>query len=511
MIAFVLGKKGFAIMKSASIIGAGIGGLATGCYLQMNGYDTQIFEMHDKPGGLCTAWERKGYTIDGCIQWLIGSSPNNDFYKFWQELGIIQDKQIINLDELMRVETSDGKVFDFFTNADRLEQHMKEIAPEDADFIGEFTGAIRRFSNFSMAVDKNPELFTILDYLRMAKFASTMRSFKKWSKMTLSEMAQSFKNSTMRKFWQQIWEPNMSTFNLLMSLGALHSKSAGYPIGGSNEIARSVEARYIKLGGKINYKKKVNEILTENNRAIGVKLGDGTEHKTDYVVSAADGYETIFEMLDGKYVNDKIRGYYDQLPVFTPIVYVGLGVNRSFDDTPKIISGIKLELEKPLVIGGKENKFLMIRIYNYDPTLAPQGKTVLTSTIDSSYSYWEGLRKDMKLYNQEKERVANEVISALDRRFPGLAKQVEMQDVATPITYYRYTGNWQGTYEGWVPTPNTPPTFVMNKTLPGLENFYMVGQWVMPGGGLPTGAISGRWVTQMICKKDDKKFLTSKP
>ena len=259
----------------------------------------------------------------------------------------------------MRVETSDGKVFDFFTNADRLEQHMKEIAPEDSDFIGEFTGAIRRFSNFSMPVDKNPELFNILDYLKMAKFASTMCSFKKWSQITLSEMAQHFKNPTTRKFWQQIWEPNMSTFNLLMSLSALHSKSAGYPIGGSNQIARSVEARYVKLGGKINYKKKVNEILTENNRAIGVRLGDGTEHKTDYVVSAADGYETIFRnALDGKYLNDKIRGYYDQFPIFTPIVYVGLGVNRSFENVPKIISGIKLKLEKPLVIGDKRKQVL---------------------------------------------------------------------------------------------------------------------------------------------------------
>jgi phytoene dehydrogenase-like protein len=99
----------------------------------------------------------------------------------------------------------------------------------------------------------------------------------------------------------------------------------------------------------------------------------------------------------------------------------------------------------------------------------------------------------------------------LDKRFPELSKQVEMVDVATPITYYRYTGNWQGTYEGWLPTPKTPPTFIMNKTLPGLENFYMVGQWVMPGGGLPTGVISGRWMTQLICKKDGKKFVTTKP
>lgn len=60
--------------KSIIIIGAGIAGMAAGCYGQMNGYRSRIFEMHDKPGGLCTAWERKGYTIDGCLHWLVGSS-----------------------------------------------------------------------------------------------------------------------------------------------------------------------------------------------------------------------------------------------------------------------------------------------------------------------------------------------------------------------------------------------------------------------------------------------------
>ena len=40
------------------IIGAGIAGLAAGCYAQMNGYQTCIFEMHTLPGGLCTAWTR---------------------------------------------------------------------------------------------------------------------------------------------------------------------------------------------------------------------------------------------------------------------------------------------------------------------------------------------------------------------------------------------------------------------------------------------------------------------
>ncbi|MBC7235591.1 MAG: NAD(P)-binding protein [Chloroflexi bacterium] len=42
--------------KSILIIGAGIGGLAAGCYAQMNGYTSCIFEMHALPGGVCTSF-----------------------------------------------------------------------------------------------------------------------------------------------------------------------------------------------------------------------------------------------------------------------------------------------------------------------------------------------------------------------------------------------------------------------------------------------------------------------
>ena len=61
--------------KKIGIIGAGMAGLSAGCYLQMNGYDTEIFEASNSPGGLVTAWKRKGYAIDGCIHGLVGSSP----------------------------------------------------------------------------------------------------------------------------------------------------------------------------------------------------------------------------------------------------------------------------------------------------------------------------------------------------------------------------------------------------------------------------------------------------
>jgi len=121
--------------KSIIIIGAGIAGLSAGCYGQMNGYRTQIFELHNKPGGLCTSWKREDYTIDGCLDWLVGSGPRNSFYKIWQELGALPGQRIIDHELFISIEGERGKVFNVYTDVDRLEQHMKELAPQDKKTI----------------------------------------------------------------------------------------------------------------------------------------------------------------------------------------------------------------------------------------------------------------------------------------------------------------------------------------------------------------------------------------
>jgi phytoene dehydrogenase-like protein len=61
---------------------------------------------------------------------------------------------------------------------------------------------------------------------------------------------------------------------------------------------------------------------------------------------------------------------------------------------------------------------------------------------------------------------------------------------------------------GWRPTPKAMRS-QLPKTLPGLANFYMAGQWVMPGGGVPPVLYSGRQVMQLVCRADRKRFLVS--
>jgi phytoene dehydrogenase-like protein len=337
---------------------------------------------------------------------------------------------------------------------------------------------------------------------------------RKWGNISQIDYAKRFKNPFLRRILSSLSPEgelaNSPAFTIPMVVAFQQQKNGGHIIGGSLALVNYIQQRYRDLGGELHLKGRVGKILVENNKAFGIRLANGTEHRGDIVISAADGHSTIFDMLDEQYLDEKVRGYYNNLPLYPPLIYIGLGVNRQFDDVPPSVIGFSFPIEEPVTIGGIEQKILRVLITNFDPTMAPEGKTVIKIQINSDYDFWEKLFKEPERYKAEKEMVANTVVAVLDKRFPGLAKQVEIRDVATPMTWVRYTGNWKGSYQGWLITPETFG-MQMSKTLPGLDNFYMAGQWVNPGGGIPGAVMSGRQTIQIVCDKDKKKFVTSIP
>jgi phytoene dehydrogenase-like protein len=494
--------------KSIIIIGAGLTGLAAGCYGRMNGYKTTIFEMHDKAGGVCTAWKRKGYTVDGAMNWLMGTKPGDAFHKFWEELGAPQEWNVFNHDRYIIFEDKNRTPFTVYCDADRFEKHLLEIAPEDERRIKEFTHAVRSL-NLEMPVEKPSELSSLLDGIKMLKMLPLVGQMRKWSRISVRDFANGMRNPHLREAFPLAFGGELPMIMPLFVLALQHHKAAGYVIGGALSLVHSIERRYSALGGESHFSSRVAKILVEDDRAVGIKLADGAEHRADYVISAADGRATIFDMLEGKYIDDTIRKRYDHPKLFSPLVYVALGVNRSFGDIPPSLAGLTYPLDKPLVIAGREHENMHVRIYNFDPTLSPKGKNVLVVQYDTEYEYWEKLTREGDRYGEEKRRIADVVIAGLSQRFPGIAAEVEMKDVATPVTWERYTGNWRGSYEGWMFGSSFFSS--MRKTLPGLDRFYMAGQWVNPGGGMPTAVMSGNHTIQFICRRDKKKFITSKP
>lgn len=489
--------------KSIIIIGGGLTGLSLGCYGRMNGYKTTIFEMHDKAGGVATAWKRKGYTIDGAMNWLVGTRPGAQYYNFFEELGVAKEWKIYNHDRYSIAEDKDGKAFNVYCDADQFEQYLLQIGPEDKEPVHEFTEAIRALSQFKSPMERPAELYEASDYEKLARMKPAGEITAKWA-IPGPVFAQRLKNPSLRAIFSSIQMP-LSMIVWVLSLQ--HSKSAGYVLGGALALVKPIEKRYRKLGGEIEFKSKVAKIIVEDNKAAGVRLGDGSEHRADWVVSAADGHATIFDMLEGKYTGEKIKSMYANPNLFQPLVYVGLGVKRTFNDLPSTIAGLSFPLDKPITIAGKEENKMNVFIYNFDPSLAPSGKTMAVVSYNTDYDYWEKLNQDLPRYTAEKERIFSEVTAGLEQRFPGIAAQVEMHDVATPMTWLRYTGNWRGSYEGWM----FGAYGSINKTLPGLGNFYMAGQWVNAGGGMCTAVMSGSHTIQLICKEDGKKYISSKP
>jgi len=497
--------------NSIIIIGAGFAGLSAGIYGQMNGYKTDIFEMHNKPGGLCTSWKRKGYTIDACIHWLVGSNPRSGLHNFWKEVGIAQNRDFINMEEYMHTEDVTGRTLTFYTDIDRLEKHLLEFSPQDAEPIRQFIDGIRMCLPFDQAADKTSFLSQIMQKIRLGiHFMKNGKKMKEWMTLTCEEFAARFTDPILHEALLEMWIPEFSMFFMLFTFAYLHNKNAGYPIGGSMPMSEALEKRYRDLGGKINYGKRVEKIITENDRAAGIRLADGTEYRSSIVISAADGFGTIFRMLDGKYTDEKIRNAYDKWPLFPPLILIGMGANRKFDDIPHSVSGFSFTLKKPVQIAEKIRERLSVHLYHHDPSMAPAGRTALTLMFATDYDYWKKLHEDRTLYDKKKEEIAGTVIDLLEQRFPGISSQVEMIDVATPMTFERYTGNWKGSFEGWLITPRNANVLMkpMSQSLPGLKNFYMCGQWVEPGGGLPTGVMSARRLIKSICKENRKKFRT---
>jgi len=498
--------------KSVIIIGAGLAGLSAGCYAQMNGYRSRIYEHHSVPGGVAACWQRQDYLIDGGIHFLMAHKPGNAVYEMYRALGIMREGHFPDMTVYGRfIDEASGRSVTITSDLDRLAHDLRAISPADARIIDELIAGGRAMQGAdmgTMGMSKPPELAGPLDSLRqMWGMRRYFRYFTGKYNKTVREYAREARDPWLGYLVENLFLPEVPVWFLFMLLGLVADEQMGFLANGSLDFARSIERRYLELGGEVTYRATVEQILVEHDRAVGVRLTDGTEHRADAVVSAADGRSTIFELLGGRYVDEKTRERYKTWRRIRPTVVISYGMAREFPGEPWL-SGIRLA--HPFAVGNQAIDAFMVRIFNYSDRFAPPGKTVIQTTFETEWDYWYGLYQDRPRYKAEKDRVADEVLQRLEVHWPGISAQEEVTDVATPYTTWRYTRNDQGAYMGWLPTPTTIMTTIP-RTLPGLASFYMAGQWVMPGGGVPPCLYSGQHVVQILCRRDGKPFTTTRP
>jgi len=488
-------------MKKIIIIGAGISGLSTGCYAQITGFTSEIFEMHTIPGGVCTSWKRGDYLFDHCLHWVIGSNKGTNLYPIFKDLGISENIDFYYTD-IFRVIKLNNKTLNIYTDINKFESELIRLFPDEKRGINKYLKLVRKFTNFNPPMDGDFGNFGFINTVKMLTF---MVSFIKLKSITIEDyLSKLFKNDELNEMLFRLFPvKKMPAIMAIMPLSFMNNKEGGYPLGGSLNFAQTIEKKYFDLGGKINYKSKVKKINVTNGCVNGIILEDGKFVAADIVISACDGKSVLFDMLQEKYLTNKIRKYYDTPELWPPIISISLGINRNLSNIGEITD---FKLKTPIFLGGREVSWSGFFHYCHDPNFAPKGKSVLQTQIETDYFFWKELyENDRNKYNQEKQRVLGTYIHILEEIFPGITEDIEITDIATPVTWERYTANWQGSYEGWMPTiSNFGKT--LPKKLPGLKHFYMTGQWIFPGGGVPMCMAQGKQIIKTVLN-DNKKSV----
>lgn len=113
---------------------------------------------------------------------------------------------------------------------------------------------------------------------------------------------------------------------------------AYYPVGGPAQIAACIVPVIEGVGGQVATRCAVEEIIIENNRAVGVKLEDGQVVRSDLIISDASAHTTFMDLMDPAIAER--HGYaakFDDIAPSPGHVYLFLGYDEEIDVTKQII------------------------------------------------------------------------------------------------------------------------------------------------------------------------------
>ena len=494
-----------------AIIGAGLSGLAAGCYARMNDFQTIIFEQQGWPGGLARSWERDGFQLDPGpdLIWAVG--PGTSTHDALRELGVLPRRSVKSVERWEITDQEGRRKVNLISPLDELEAELKRISPEDTQLIDDVidvASSIDPVHLLDSFESKAPDLAGLADSLmdkwKARRYQRYLRG--QWS-LTMSEWAARIKDPFLRGILSSL-SPSESPVWLGLIFLSLATKGHLRRIEqGADGLVQDLVKRYQDLGGEIRLKSFVSGIILDGDRVEGLAIGDLKEQAST-IITAIDGYEVIHGMLGGRFVDEEIDRRYRQWKPSCPRVSVSIGAAGTLDG---LMGMHTILLDRPLIVGTTPNHRLVVRSFDHEDGYAPPGKTLLSIALDSDWQFWYKLRAlDAQMYADEKARIGDEVLHKLQGVHPNISEEVEMVEVSTPYTAWRLSRTREGAPSGWSMTPEALSSFPI-RALPGLTGLYMAGPWAVPSIGIAGCLFSGKHAVQMLCHDRGRSFKTIAP
>lgn len=491
--------------KKVIVVGAGIAGLTAAIYARRAGFKVTILERHFIPGGLSTSWKRKGYLFEGGMHWLTGSSKKLTLNRIWHEIGALKENNPIFVkDPFYTLIDKKGYQLCLYRDLKKLKQHFLKYSPEDAKMIRRMCKDISLFSDVHMIVNDIPGLKsqkpTHPGFCELMKMSKVFPRIIKLNKQSYTDYVAKFKNKNIRHLLMSVIGYRYNALSFIYTMASFASGDCGYPEGGSLKMAQNMAQTFLDLGGKIIYKTEVSKVSYQNGKVNGV-YANKEFFEADAVIVSQDTRSAIDQLFEPP-LQEKWALNMRRRVVSEQNMFICLGVKADLSKYPR---AMVFPLEEPFVFA--ENSFGEIRVNNYAlyKNHSPEGCTTITCLLlGNSYNYWKEAKNNGS-YADKKRELSEKFISELEKFIPEIKNNVEVTDVATPLTYERYCksfeGSWMSVWEPGGMMHNYP-----NKSK-SIEGLYFAGERTGMPGGLPIAMNSGRLAAQHLCRDNKTLFV----
>ncbi len=400
------------------VVGGGLGGMTAANTLARAGHAVLLLEQHVKLGGLATWFRRPGgYVFDVALHGFpVGMIKS--CRRYWtRELAdaIVQLKRI----------RFDNPMFSLTTTFDRQD----------------FT---RLLSDGFRIPEENVRAF--FDTARDMQFTDE-------PELTTGQLFERFfpgRDDVVRLLMEPITYANGSTLeDPALTYGIVFSNFMSKGVytfeGGTDRLVKLMHEELVRNGVDVRTKAKAERITVDAaRRTTGVTVA-GRHIAAPAVVSNGNLLGTIFDLVGAEAwpaeFAEQARAV--RLNNSSTQVYLALREGETIDEATGdlLFSSTAPSFQTDLLL----SRDITSRTYSfYYPRARPESSPQYLAVASSNARYddWASLAPDE--YADGKRRLIDETLDALDHYVPGIRDKVHWFEAATPRTFRRYTGHWQG-------------------------------------------------------------------
>jgi len=501
------------------IVGSGMGGLATAAILAKEGQKVLVLERHYTAGGFTHIFKRKGYEWDVGIHYIGEVQRENSILKKlfdyisdgnlnWEDMGDVYDRIIIG-----------DKHYDFVKGVKNFKEKMTSYFPEEEQAINDYVDLVFK----AVKASKNFYISKVISPLYNAVAGWYFKNpFHKFSDKTTYEVLRSLTDNEQLikvltgQYGDYGLAPKESSFSMHASVARHYFDGGNFPVGGSSQIVKTIDPVIAEAGGTILISAEVDQVIIENNKAIGVKMKDGQQFTAKNIISNA-GVITSFNKLLPKHIVQKHKLNKLLQKVKPSVAHVSLYIG--LEGSPE---SLKIPKTNYWVYPEKGDHDTCVKNYLEDlsqpfPVVYmsfPSAKDpdwgnrypgkssvdIITLVPYETFEKWSGTswKKRGDDYEKIKEDISQRLLKELFNQLPHLEGKIDCYELSTPLTTQHFVNYQKGEVYGLDHSPSRFRQSFLKPRTP-IKNFYLTGQDIVTagvGGALFSGVLTSMAITK---------------